>query len=208
MSSRFRNFLSRARVPVEVDNILELGRARERFELPKFELFRNELRSCRNYGEFGVGASTVYVDSVVDCRISAVESDPHWARAVALRLPSHSIRWVNLGPVGKRGRPRSMKYAKRFPLYYGGVFEGGFDPDLVLIDGRFRVSCFLTTLLKASEGTRIIFDDYPYRSNYFVAEDVLKPEVVSERQALFVKPRNLAHEKILRLLERYASVMD
>ena len=34
--------------------------------------------------------------------------------------------------------------------------------DCVLVDGRFRVCCFLTSLKNAEQGTRIIFDDYVY----------------------------------------------
>jgi hypothetical protein len=40
-------------------------------------------------------------------------------------------------------------------------------PDLVLIDGRFRVCCALTTLLKLKDRKfKLLFDDYMDRPHY------------------------------------------
>ena len=44
---------------------------------------------------------------------------------------------------------------------------------MVLIDGRFRVACFLFSLLNAKKDSIIIFDDYMNRSEYHVVEEVL-----------------------------------
>jgi hypothetical protein len=41
--------------------------------------------------------------------------------------------------------------------------RGAVKPDLVLIDGRFRLACFLHPLLAAAPGTPILFDDYTNR---------------------------------------------
>jgi hypothetical protein len=57
-----------------------------------------------------------------------------------------------------------------------------------LVDGRFRVCCFLTSLKYAEPGTKIIFDDYFNRPQYYLVEEYLKPVEKCNRQALFVKP--------------------
>ena len=40
----------------------------------------------------------------------------------------------------------------------------GISPDVILIDGRFRVASFLAVILNASKPCTIIFDDYIDRS--------------------------------------------
>lgn len=40
-----------------------------------------------------------------------------------------------------------------------------------MIDGRFRVACFLYSLLCAETGTVILFDDYSLRFRYHLVED-------------------------------------
>lgn len=65
----------------------------------------------------------------------------------------------------------------------------GFSPDLVLIDGRFRVACLLTALLKAKAGTVILFDDYLNRRElYGRVEDLLLMRKQIGRMAEFVVP--------------------
>ena len=58
-------------------------------------------------------------------------------------------------------------------------------PDLVLIDGRFRVLCFLTTIKFAPEGCKILFDDYNNRPFYHVVEEFCPKIDTCGRQALF-----------------------
>ena len=54
------------------------------------------------------------------------------------------------------GTPEGYKYRHNFKKYLNGIWEKSFKPDLVLVDGRFRVACFLTSLLKADKGSIII----------------------------------------------------
>jgi hypothetical protein len=46
------------------------------------------------------------------------------------------------------------------------------DPDLVLIDGRFRLGCFLATILNTRRPVTVLWDDYVGRENslYSMAE--------------------------------------
>jgi len=64
-------------------------------------------------------------------------------------------------------------------------------PDVVLIDGRFRVAVFAQALVRAAPGTRIIFDDFTVRDHYHVVKELLSPEQVSGLQALFIVPRKI-----------------
>jgi hypothetical protein len=57
-----------------------------------------------------------------------------------------------------------------------------------MIDGRFRVACFLTSLIYAQPQTVILFDDYEDRPVYHVVEKHLKPVLMAGRMAKFIVP--------------------
>ena len=61
-------------------------------------------------------------------------------------------------------------------------------PKLVLVDGRFRVCCFLTNLKFAEEGTKILFDDYTNRPHYHFVEKYVSRFKECGRQCMFVVP--------------------
>jgi len=63
-------------------------------------------------------------------------------------------------------------------------------PDLVLIDGRFRAACFITTCLFTKQPVTIIFDDYVERPSYHVVEELAKPVEITGRMARFeIEPK-------------------
>jgi len=86
--------------------------------------------------------------------------------------------------------------------------HGSVKPDLVLIDGRFRVACFLHSLLAAEPGTPILFDDYSNRPHYHLVEESYPIEQTEGRQALFRVPAELDREVIGRELEGFLMVRD
>jgi len=81
-------------------------------------------------------------------------------------------------------------------------------PDLVVIDGRFRVACFLHSLLAAEAGTPILFDDYTNHPRYHLVEEFCPIEQSEGRQALFSVPAELDRETIGRELEGFLLVRD
>ena len=48
-------------------------------------------------------------------------------------------------------------------FFHKTFFENKLVPDLILIDGRFRVCCFLSSLKYGNVGTKILFDDYLFK---------------------------------------------
>lgn len=188
-----------------------LDRIREdaaKFRTKDFALFRAELAHSNTYAEYGIGASTVFACGYENLAIRAVETDPDWVDAVGEIVGDRAqIIHADLGPVSGLGRPLSYDRATHFKDYTYGIFSKGFSPDLILIDGRFRVACFLASLLEASVGTRIILDDYQ-RARYQVVEEIVSPVDRTSRQALFVKPSTLDVEKARSLFEKFEFVMD
>ena len=103
-----------------------------------------------------------------------------------------------------------MSYAKRanFRAHFWSPWTKRVRPDVVLVDGRFRLACFFTSLLKARSGASVIFDDYSDRPEYHIAEEFIKPAERFGRQARFVVPDVLPREAIASLLDKFEYVMD
>ena len=96
-----------------------------------------------------------------------------------------NVKWIDVGDVADWGYPISFEKKQNFVKYANWFWNLGLKPDLVVIDGRFRILCFLTTIKFATTGTKIIFDDYTNRPFYHIVEEFLKIKDTCGRQALF-----------------------
>ena len=76
------------------------------------------------------------------------------------------MKWIDVGDVVEWGYPINFEKKQNFIEYANWFWNFGLKPDLVLIDGRFRVLCFLTSINFAPIGTKIIFDDYTEYHEY------------------------------------------
>lgn len=144
--------------------------------------------------------------------ILSVDSSNEWVELVKTRSKDSqclNIRCADVGIVGDWGRPLNYQKRSNFHEYTDWIWEQSITPDMVLIDGRFRVACFLTCLLKAPKGTRIIFDDYTNRPEYHLVEEFLPVKEICGRQALFITDTQLENQaKISNLIEKFRYVMD
>lgn len=165
------------------------------------QLLNASLRKAKCYLEYGTGGSSVSAVMARVPNIVCVESDLSWLRAVAYKLRSLGVAesalhfsYQNIGPTGRWGVPVSNDEFKRWHLYPLGFWtdpERSLSPDLVLIDGRFRVACFMASLIFAKPGSVILFDDYVNRDFYHSIETFVKPEQVAGRMALFRVPKRI-----------------
>lgn len=175
-------------------------------------LFKKYLKKCRIYGEYGCGLSTQYVLDNTNCSIISIDSSNEWVEIVksrSINLERLQINYVDVGVVGEWGRPVDYKNRDNFKNYTDKLWEQVEKPDLVLIDGRFRVACFLTCLLKAEVGTVIIFDDYTDRPEYHVVEEFIPVKEICGRQAVFFVDRKIHNiNEVYKILERFYYVMD
>lgn len=176
-------------------------------------LFRRVVAGATTYGEYGCGDSTVWVARHTGCRILGVDSSRAWIEQVAAQCPGTTrlaLHHADLGPVGDWGRPLGYDREHNFPDYTDWLWTQDEKPDVVLVDGRFRVCCFLTCLLHARAGTRILFDDYGNRPYYQVVERFLAPVESCGRQVLFIVPdrEQLDLPRIREARDRFRLVMD
>jgi hypothetical protein len=154
------------------------------------------LAHAKFYLEFGMGGSTVLAARVGVPQVIAVDSSPNWVQYVSQQIAllgamrgDVRLLHADLGPVGDWGYPRGSDKLVNWHAYYHGpwraVRDTGSQPDLVLIDGRFRVACFLYSLTQLAEGSTILWDDYTNRPEYHSVERFLKPAAHYDEMAEF-----------------------
>jgi hypothetical protein len=160
---------------------------------PTIEFLKSKLSNARLYLEFGSGGSTILADRMRVPTIS-VEGDRYYANAVRKGLINGKVTLVtpNIGPTSQWGYPhlRRPKWLaqKLWRRYIEAPFNGEAFPDLILVDGRFRVACALESARRAymqGATSTLIFDDYASRGLYHTVEAHLgSPDMVG-RAAVF-----------------------
>lgn len=175
------------------------------------ELFINAIRGCTVYGEYGCGASTIWCAQNTEVRIFAVDSSTAWIETV-LRTVGQVDRLqtvhVDIGSLGPWGRPIDYSKRNRFSDYIEAPWQFDAKPDVILVDGRFRVACFLKSLIEAEPGSTILFDDYTERANYHVVEEFVEHIDTCGTQAKFIVPDSIEREAIECELAGFTYVMD
>ena len=162
--------------------------------------FSRAVGAARCYLEYGSGGSTVTAVLTGVPDLITVESDRLWLDAVRERVADrlvagrHHLQYIDIGPTMLHGYPASESPWRRFGQYPLAPWKlaraRGLSPDVVLIDGRFRVACFLATVIHAAPGTRVFFDDYTERPSYHRVTAFLEPRRHVARLAEFVVPED------------------
>ena len=176
------------------------------------ELFKSLITNTDVYGEYGCGKSTIWVSKNFDINIYSVETDLFWQKKTSETINDEKceIYHADLGKVRNWGMPINYEREIFFHSYTDWIWKQKHKPSIVLIDGRFRVCCFLTSLIYGNPGTKIIFDDYNLRYHYHYIEKYIKPVKKNKRQSLFIIPEKnkLNIEKIKNSINNFRYVFD
>ncbi|MEE1921400.1 tetratricopeptide repeat protein [Pseudomonas sp. 148P] len=166
--------------------------------------------------EYGSGGSTILAGRMPGKTVITVENDLRWAKGMQrwiegadLASPPR-IHAVDVGQTGAWARPKDARAWKRFHQYPLQVWDEPFfePPDVILIDGRFRIACFVTACLRVTRPTIVLFDDYLDRPHYHVVERLVKPTEYVGRMARFdVQPMaGLPREELTWLVASFNEV--
>lgn len=155
---------------------------------------KDHLSRCETYLEYGCGGSTYVAAKSGVKTICAVDTSLEWIRDVEHRTSGFSsritLRHCDVGPVADWGHPVDAREIYHFHRYailpWDAARATGSQPDLVFVDGRFRVASFLYSLMAAKAGTIILFDDYMARPQYHVVETFCKRTGNHGRMAAFL----------------------
>jgi hypothetical protein len=176
------------------------------------DLFRELIKKSWVYGEYGMGQSTILAMSNAHIKVFSVDSDRLWVKKIqsTCNEKSHNLKYVDLGVVRDWGYPAGYSKRQNIKTYLNYIWDMEDKPDLVLIDGRFRVASFLTSLRECKAGTKIIFDDYTARQEYHIVEEFIQPRQIFGLQALFevTSKDNLDISKLDKLINKFEYVME
>jgi len=176
----------------------------------ELQLFESFLRCAVSYIEFGCGGSTLMAAKLVAGSVTSVDSDMHWiadvqkACAEASTAVKPDLHCVDIGPTGEWGCPTDETTRSRWPTYHRSLdaLETVGIADLFLVDGRFRVACFMQIALRAYPSTIIMLHDFRSRPQYHVVRSVAREIAVAEDMSVFQILPDSSHEAA-RLLVDY-----
>lgn len=192
-------------------------------DMPHFEgdgakYFEQTLRESSFYLEYGSGGSTVLAARLKKQFIS-VDSDKYFLRAVQKKIgklsPEQMLIHSDIGLNGPWGIPifkakteaRLLRWRKYPEVPWRAIFANDLGlPDLVMIDGRFRVACALTCLkyLKDSPRAIMLVDDYTNRPHFKIIEKFAALDGVVGRMAIF-RAKSYGERKLNECLSQYWS---
>lgn len=153
---------------------------------------RMAYRQARQVLEYGSGGSTL-IAAEHGTPITSVECDPAWAAMMRRWFDANppkgavTLHEVDIGPVGEWGHPTDPSTSDRWPDYAQSVWDRPdfVQPDVVLIDGRFRVACLLTLAFRTKAPVTVLWDDYTFRPAYHEVERLFRPITFHGRMAQF-----------------------
>ena len=178
----------------------------------EIDLFTEELSSARNYLEYGAGGSTKRAARLSTLSsVTTVESDPSFVEKqlmndvdVQLAIEAGRLRFliVDIGPIENWGYPRDTFKIHLWPNYALCPYLYGYNPDLILVDGRFRVACSLVAALQAPEAT-VLVHDYKDRRHYHIIERFFVIDKVADTLARCRRIQSFDEQSARALLRSY-----
>jgi hypothetical protein len=193
-------------------------------------IFKALISNAQTYLEYGSGGSTQLAARYAKTVIS-VDHDRAFLEAVGQQIyktgacPEFKPIVVNIGSSGPWGYPvfawfgsnldtarcskstdSRLQRWKSYPIApWKFLQQRMLEPDVILIDGRFRVACALESFLRLGPKStcNILVDDYAGRPHYKSIEEFGDLVAMHGRMAQFRKAARLDVEKCRRVLEDF-----
>lgn len=178
-------------------------------------IFEHYVSNATCYLEYGSGASTWHAHELGAKHIISVDSSEAWLKTVRNHLKDAKnidLIYSDIGPVGHWGKPINDHGIKDYHSYMTSPWrlahEKHLEVDLIMIDGRFRVACFLYSLLCAKPGTVILFDDYGLRFRYHLVENFCAKVESYGRLAEFHVKKDYDLPELVAHIAKYSIIKD
>lgn len=175
----------------------------------KVTLFvKQEYQQASNILEYGSGGSTILAASKGKTVVSTESSAPWLIELMGSykerKLPGDIIPiFCDIGETKAWGHPKDETRWKSWPAYpinaWKYCLDNKINPDLVLIDGRFRVACFIASCINTTTPMRILFDDFVERPHYHIVKSIVEPsQIIDNHLAVFdIKPGMVSSKFLL-----------
>jgi protein O-GlcNAc transferase len=172
-------------------------------------LFERCLRAAKTYFEFGAGGSTLFASKIPTLeRVWSVDNHPDWVEKVRGQVDPARFQlfYADIGPVREFGQPRNLvAQAHLFHRYWQPLLELPEQPELILVDGRFRVQCCLQALLKAPAAT-LCFHDFTIRPEYHVVLPFVDVVETVETLVVLKRKEGVQDDAIRQVAQNYVAV--
>jgi hypothetical protein len=143
-------------------------------------LFESFLDCAEDYIEFGCGGSTVLASQLVKQSIISVDSATEWLDQVAVACRPFPVQpdlvFADIGRTGNWGLPVEASARKSWPTYHEDVWKSrpAGSADLYMVDGRFRVACFIQVLRNCRPDSVILIHDFASRPQYHIVREIAR----------------------------------
>ena len=172
------------------------------FTPAELALFEACLACCTHYFEWGTGTSTIIAAQCVKGSVTSVDSSEEWITSAKHSLEGNDtveFIHVDIGPVGAFGYPINDADTYLWPAYPAALRSQL--PDLVLIDGRFRIACALQSLCLPA-GRIFAIHDYAGRPHYHAIAQFAREIARAERLSVFSIRADFDRDRAMALLDQ------
>jgi protein O-GlcNAc transferase len=115
----------------------------------EIEFLLETTKSINTYFEYGCGGSTVFVYDNSSAKVRTIDTDRKWLDKVEKIIQDEKrfkFEHIDLGPTHSYGYPTDEARKNLWPTYSQAINNAEDIPEVVLIDGRFRIACALATI--------------------------------------------------------------
>ncbi len=173
---------------------------------PEIGKFKEYLRESTNVFEFGCGGSTVLISHLKNIKtLHSVDSDLNWINKVKEEVKENVVfHFVNIGKLADWGHPKNKYQKSKWPKYSNVLKDlDDYFPDLVFVDGRFRVSCALKSIEKMKKHSHLIVHDYHPSRDYGVIEKYFNKVDSVDTLSVFRKKYKIDTQEVQKILKQY-----
>ncbi len=176
------------------------------------EFVKKKILKSKSILEYGSGNSTLFANKM-NKKIYSVESDKAFYQYLKKKIKKNYF-FVDFGPVyfysiplfENLRRNNLTRNAEKYSNKILNFLEKKKNyPDLILIDGRYRVLCALQVykFIKKNKlyKTTVVLDDYKFRKQYHIVKKFYKIKLYGEIAEL--KYKNISTQNINKFIEKY-----
>lgn len=164
--------------------------------------------SCKSYTQEACMRTNIQ-------KVIAVESDKALSdsvyKSIIQKEKLHMV-YANLGEIDALGQPTSVEKFKNFHSYmvlpWALADKYMLTPDTILINGPFKIACFLYSLICAQEGAVILFNDFFKNPSYEIVRNYCALEKRHGDMGEFVVRKNYVLSDISANIAKYSVIAD
>ncbi len=101
------------------------------------------------------------------------------------------------------GQPKDESKIQAWPNYSSALQNLSYYPDMVFIDGRFRVACALKSIENIRDDSYLIIHDYVNRPQYHIIEKYFQRKDEADTLCILKKKKNIDMDEVSWYLTKF-----